>query len=96
MKMTIVIDSEDISGIEAALSIAKVMHTKYVKSPHLYTPHKESFGKIEFIKSLRKFMRESVNILQDPDDDAIKSVDDLPNLRNAKIFADRIFAGNRQ
>ena len=95
MKMTIVIDSEDTKGIEAALSIARTMHAKYCHG-NRYEVHKESFGKIEFIKALRKFMRESVAILQDPEDDYIKNVDDLANLRNAKLFADRIFNGARR
>ena len=89
--MTIVIDSEDTEGIEAALKVTKLMHEKYVG----HTMHKESFGKIEFIKMLRKFMRESVNHLNDEDSNQVKDIDDLPNLRNAKRFADRIFTGER-
>ena len=92
MKMTIVIDSEDREGIDAALKVARLMHEKYVTGG---TSHKESFGKIEFIKTLRKFMRESVKHLQHEDSGQVKDLDDLPNLRNAKRFADRIFAGER-
>ena len=91
--MTIVIDSEDTKGIEAAVKISKLMHDKYVGTTT--TSHKESFGKIEFIKTLRKFMRESVKHLQDEDSGQVKDLDDLPNLRNAKRFADRIFTGER-
>jgi hypothetical protein len=94
MKMTIVIDSEDVKGIEAALSIAKLMHSKYGPNP-TYTAHRETFGKIEFIKTLRKFMKESMETLKDPDDNGIKSPEDMANLRNAKLFADRIFRGDR-
>ena len=92
MKMTIVIDSEDTKGIQAALAMARLMHDKYVGTT---TSHKESFGKIEFIKTLRKFMRESVKHMQDDEDNQVKDIDDLGNLRNAKRFADRIFTGER-
>ena len=92
MKMTIVIDSDDREGIADALKMVRIMHTKYSGNA---TAHKESFGKIEFIKLLRKFMRESVKHLQDEDSGQVKDIDDLPNLRNAKRFADRIFTGER-
>ena len=91
MKMTIVIDSEDIQGIEAAVKMTRLMHEKYV-GPASY---RESFGKIEFIKMLRKFMRESVAHLKDEDDNQVKDIEDLANLRNAKRFADRMFRGER-
>ena len=68
------------------------MHDKYVSTG---TSHKESFGKIEFIKMLRKFMRESINHLNDEESNQVKDIDDLANLRNAKRFADRIFRGER-
>ena len=92
MKMTIVIDSEDTQGIDAALKVARLMHEKYVSGG---TSQKESFGKIEFIKMLRKFMRESLNHMNNEDSGQVKDLDDLPNLRNAKRFADRIFTGER-
>jgi DNA transposition AAA+ family ATPase len=92
MKMTIVIDSEDTKGIEAALKITRLMHDKYVGTG---TTHKESFGKIEFIKLLRKFMRESVKHMHDEENNQVKDIDDMANLRNAKRFADRIFLGER-
>jgi len=68
------------------------MHDKYVSTG---TSHKESFGKIEFIKTLRKFMKESIEHLNDEDSDQVKSLEDMRNLRNAKRFADRIFKGQR-
>ena len=92
MKMTIVIDSDDAKGIDSALRIARLMHDKYVSTG---TSHKESFGKIEFIKVLRKFMKESIDHLNDEDSDQVKSLEDMRNLRNAKRFADRIFKGQR-
>ena len=92
MKMTIVIDSDDREGLDAALRIARLMHDKYVSTG---ISHKESFGKIEFIKTLRKFMKESIEHLNDEDSDQVKSLEDMRNLRNAKRFADRIFKGQR-
>ena len=92
MKMTIVIDSEDTKGIQAALTMTRLMHDKYVSTG---TSHKESFGKIEFIKLLRKFMKESIDHLNGEDSDQVKSLEDMGNLRNAKRFADRIFRGER-
>ena len=94
MKVTIVIDSEDREGIKAALKIARMMHEQYVDSSHGAT-HRETFGKIEFIKVLRKYMRESVAHMNDEEDNQVKDVSDLANLRNAKRFADRIFRGER-
>jgi len=92
MKMTIVIDSEDRQGIDAALKMTRLMHEKYVGTA---AAHKESFGKIEFIKMLRKFMKESVAHLQDEEDNQVRDIGDMGNLRNAKRFADRIFRGER-
>ncbi len=92
MKMTIVIDSDDREGINDALKMVRIMHTKYSGNA---TYHKESFGKIEFIKLLRKFMKESVDHLRDEDDGQVKNINDMANLRNAKRFADRIFTGER-
>ena len=90
--MTIVIDSEDREGIDAALKIARLMHEKYVSGA---TYHKESFGKIEYIKLLRKFMKESVAHMQDEEDNEVRDINDMYSLRNAKRFADRIFRGER-
>ena len=92
MKMTIVIDSDDREGIHDALKMVRIMHTKYSGNA---THHKESFGKIEFIKLLRKFMKESVNHLNDEESNQIRDISDMYNLRNAKRFADRIFTGER-
>ena len=93
MKMTLVVDTDDPKGIQAALAMTRLMHDKYVGATT--TSHKESFGKIEFIKMLRKFMRESISHLNEPENNQVKDIDDLANLRNAKRFADRIFTGER-
>ena len=90
--MTIVIDSDDREGIHNALKMVRIMHTKYSGNA---TAHKESFGKIEFIKLLRKFMKESIQHLNDEDSGQVRDMADMPNLRNAKRFADRIYRGER-
>ena len=92
MKMTLVVDTDDREGINDALKMVRIMHEKYAGNA---TYHKEAFGKIEFIKLLRKYMRESVAHLKDENDGQVKDVNDLSNLRNAKRFADRIFSGER-
>lgn len=96
MKMTIVIDSEDIQGIEAAYSIASLMKKKYARAAYdNYVPVKESFSKIEYIKLLRKYVREQVEALNNPDNELVVHVDNMYSLRNTKKFADRIFNGER-
>tara|TARA_R100001163_G_C5063740_1_gene201113 strand:+ start:658 stop:936 length:279 start_codon:yes stop_codon:yes gene_type:complete len=92
MKMTLVVDTDDREGINDALKMIRIMNEKYAGNVGY---HKESFGKIEFIKLLRKFMRESIEHMKNEEDNQVKDVDDLPNLRNAKRFADRIFTGER-
>ena len=92
MKMTLVVDTDDREGINDALKMIRIMNEKYTGN---VAYHKESFGKIEFIKLLRKYMKESVACLNNEEDNQIKDIDDMANLRNAKRFADRIFSGER-
>ena len=91
MKMTIVIDTDDPNGIRDALKIAQIMEAKYGVTPG--HSRKESFGKIEFIKLLRQYMKESIKHLKNEESDQVNSLDDMTNLRNAKRFADRIWTG---
>ena len=85
MKMTIVIDSEDTQGIDAALKIARLMHVKYVGTA---AAHKESFGKIEFIKMLRKFGNEA---MMNYKSDENFELEQISSLRFTKHFADNIW-----
>ena len=71
MKMTLVVDSSDREGLADALKMIRIMHQKYSGNA---SAHKESFGKIEFIKLLRKFMKESVNHLNDEESNQIKDI----------------------
>jgi len=86
MKMTIVIDSDDINGIEDAYKMVRIMYSKYVRVPHGMGGR--TFGKIEFIKMLRKFGRTAIDNYQNDEDfdlEAIKS------LRFTKTFADEVW-----
>jgi len=85
MKMTIVIDSDDINGIEDAYKMVRIMHTKYVGS---LGAHKKTFGKIEFIKMLRRFGKDAIgNYKADEGFD----LEDIASLRYTKTFADEIW-----
>lgn len=85
MKMTIVIDSDDINGIEDAYKMVRIMHTKYVGS---LGAHKKSFGKIEYIKALRKFGSQAVESYKT---DESFDIEDIASLRFTKRFADDIW-----
>ncbi len=94
MKMVIVFDTEDREGMANTIKIVDQLAAQYM-GHRLREAQKRTFGKIEFIKMLRKFMRESVKHLQDEEDNQVKDLNDMGNLRNAKRFADRIFMGER-
>ena len=85
MKMTIVIDSDDINGIEDAYKMVRIMHTKYVGS---LGAHKKSFGKIEYIKALRKFGKLAVENYKTDEDFELEAIS---SLRFTKDFADEVW-----
>lgn len=86
MKMTFVIDSDDINGIEDAHKMIRIMHTKYVGVGVPYA--NRSFGKIEFIKLLRKFAREAIENYETDENFDLK---DIGGLRFTKHFADKVW-----
>ena len=86
MKMTIVIDSDDINGIEDAYKMVRIIYTKYVGVP--YGAGKKSFGKIEYIKALRKFGRTAIESYKT---DEGFELEDIGGLRFTKTFADEIW-----
>ena len=86
MKMTIVIDSDDINGIEDAYKMVRIIYTKYVGVPH--GAGKKLFGKIEFIKMLRRFGKDAVGNYKTDED---FSLEDIASLRFTKTFADEIW-----
>ena len=85
MKMTIVIDSDDINGIEDAYRMVGIMYTKYVGTTYA---HKKSFGKIEFIKLLRKFGKRAVENYKSDEDFELEAIS---SLRFTKDFADEVW-----
>jgi len=86
MKMTIVIDSDDINGIEDAYKMVRILKTKYVGTDTGYG--NVSFGKIEFIKMLRKFGRQAVENYKTDEDFELENIS---SLRYTKYFADKVW-----
>ena len=84
--MTIVIDSDDINGIEDAYKMVRIMYTKYVGTSSY--AHKLSFGKIEFIKTLRKFGNQA---LENYKTDEEFELEQIASLKFTKYFADEIW-----
>ena len=84
--MTIVIDSDDINGIEDAYKMVRLMYTKYVSTHAPY--NNRSFGKIEYIKKLRKFASEAVARYENDEDFDLK---DMSSLRFTKQYADTVW-----
>ena len=72
MKMTIVIDTDDINGIEDAY---KMTPSSCIQSMLALAAgySNVSFGKIEFIKMLRKFGREAVENYKTDEDFELES-----------------------
>ena len=85
MKMTIVIDTDDINGIEDAYKMVRIIYTKYVGTRSY---DKRSFGKIEFIKMLRKFGNEAMMKYKS---DENFELEQISSLRFTKTFADNMW-----
>ena len=81
MKMTLVIDTDDLDGIKDSFEIVKMMNDKYNTPARSY--YARSFGKIRYIKLLRRYAKFAAD--QDLDVDSLKA---------AKRFADSIWAGD--
>lgn len=94
MKMTLVVDTDDPKGIDAAWEMVAILQKKAGRNITPRPLNKE-FGKIEYIKGLRKYVREQLAALKDPENDSVRDLDDIHRLRNAKHFADRIFSGEK-
>jgi hypothetical protein len=94
MKMTLVVDTDDPKGIDHAWEMIAVLQKKAGHNPGEIRYTKE-FGKIEYIKLLRKYVREQADALKDADNDSVADIKDMQSLRNTKQFADRVFRGER-
>ena len=88
MKMTLVVDTDDIQGMEASHKMITTLCRQYdarVES----RGYDKRFNKIGFIKALRAYMKNQ--------QDAVESEDiefkDMRSLRGAKQFADAIWNG---
>ena len=81
MKMTLVIDSEDLDGIKDSFKIIKMMNDKHNAPVRAYNDR--SFGKIRYIKLLRKYAKFAA------DEDF-----EVNSLKAAKRFADALWAGD--
>jgi hypothetical protein len=81
MKTVLVFDTEDDKGMRATIKIVEHLAEQYLPSRRS-ARHDVSFGKIEFIKTLRAFMKDAEE-LEDPSDGT--------SLRFAKGFADKVW-----
>ena len=76
-----------ISGIEDAYKMVRLMYTKYVRSDG--SPYNNrSFGKIEYIKKLRKFASEALDMYENDEDFELK---EMASLRFTKQYADTVW-----
>ena len=92
--MTLVVDTDDPKGIDAAWEMIAILQKKagHTIKPRPFT---KEFGKIEYIKALRRYVREQMDALKDPENDTVTDMNSMQSLRNTKQFADRIFNGEK-
>lgn len=81
MKLTLVIDTDDIEGIHDAFKIAGHFYKKY--STMHRQGHQLSYGKIKHIKMLRTFARKAI--------EAHEAGEDPAGLKFTKQYADKLF-----
>ena len=81
MKTVLVFDTDDDKGMRATIQIVEHLAEEYLAS-RTASRNDVSFGKIEFIKTLRTFMKDAEG-LADPSDGT--------SLRFAKGFADKVW-----
>ena len=84
MKMTIVLDTDDLDGLKDANKIARMLLDKHDAKDIFYS-RQASFGKIQLIKLVRAFALDAIEYIQeDPD----AELDDIKGLRFVKKFVD--------
>ena len=81
MKLTLVIDTDDIDGITDTFKIAGHFYKKY--GPPGSYGHQLSYGKIKHIKMLRAFARKAI--------EAHEAGEDPAGLKFTKQYADKLF-----
>jgi hypothetical protein len=84
MKTVIVFDTEDPKGMASTVQIVEHLAEQYMNQP--ISTYDESFGKIEFIKTIRVFMKEA-------DELAVQA--DRTTLLFAKRFADKVWKAKK-
>ena len=88
MKMTLVVDSEDIQGLEAAHKMISTMCRQYdIRIPTNLS--EKRFGKIAFIKAMRAYMKHQMDAVEGGE----VEFKNMASLRGAKQFADAIYNG---
>ena len=90
MKMTLVVDTDDIQGLEASHEMITTLCRQYDARAVSGGLHKR-FGKIAFIKALRAYMKNQQDAVESGDIE----LQNMRNLRDAKHFADAIWNGWR-
>ena len=84
MKMTIVLDTDDLDGLKDANKIARMLLDKHDAKDIFYS-RQASFGKIQLIKLVRAFALDAIEYIEeDPD----AELDDIRGLRFVKKFVD--------
>ena len=94
MKMTIVLDTDDIQGLDDAYKVANMLHRRHVRgttSVPVYGGKKAAFSKIALIKFIRNFARECEAQVASA---GLPALDPgLSSLRNTKRFVDAHWDG---
>lgn len=83
MKITLVVDTDDEQGVIDSFKIVSHFYKKTQGRPR-YTSHEVKYGKISFIKMLRKFAKDA----KEAEEEGVDSL----SLRFAKMHADQVFS----
>ncbi len=86
MKMTLVVDTEDEKGIQAALAMVRLMNQKY-SSEAFSSSQKMHFHRIALIKFVREFAKHIGDRVQTDPDFSIED-GDASSLRFCKTWVD--------
>ena len=90
MKMTLVVDTDDIRGLEASHKMITTLCRQYDARVDSRGMDKR-FNKITFIKALRSYMKNQMDAVESDD----IRFEDMRSLKGAKQFADAIWDGWR-
>ena len=88
MKMTLVVDTDDIKGLEASHKMITTLCRQFDARVESRGMDKR-FSKIAFIKALRSYMKQQMDAVEEGD----VEFKDMRSLRGAKQFADAIYNG---